>query len=562
MLVSLHVKNMALIREEEVTFGPGLNILTGETGAGKSIIIGSVNIALGTGSFKEYVPEGEERALVELVFETDRISALNLLKEQDIPCEDGQIVITRKYQNGRTVNRVNQESVTIGFIRTLAGELLDIHGQHQHQSLLYPRYHRLFLDRFAAKELGDWPDRCARAYEEYRNITKEIGNVQMDEAQRRRQIDLLRFQVQEIEDAALRKGEDDQLEKEFRLMSNGQKIMDALRSVQEIFSGDNGADERISRGVRELLGVSDLDEPIGELAGELSQIEDLMNSFGRDLASYIDDFSYDDQEFYRISSRLDLINQLKSKYGRSLEEVLNWQEKANEKLEMLCDLEGHLERLKKRQEKAGQELNECAGQITRIRKAAAAVLEEKIRRALGDLNFADVRFEISFEDREPAADGKDEICFMISTNPGMPLRALQDTASGGELSRIMLALKSVMASEDEIGTLIFDEIDTGISGRTAQKVSEKMALIAGDHQVICITHLAQIAAMADQHYLIVKEVADGQTATHIRELDEEESIEELTRILGGAVITQAVRDSAAEMKQLAREVKKKEGSRS
>lgn len=555
MLTNLHVKNMALIQDMEVAFGPGLNIITGETGAGKSIVIGSVNVALGTGNFKEYVPAGIGYALSELTFVTDNEAVLRRMEEMDLPTEDGQIVISRKYQNGRSISRVNGETVSLSFIRELAGDLIDIHGQHEHQSLLYPRFHLMLLDEFAKAELGSLREDCRAAYEAYRSVSAQLSHALEEGADRTKQMDFLNYEIAEIEGAALRAGEDEELEREYARMSHGQKIMEAL-SETALLTGSDGAGDAISRAVRVLSGVTQYDGALCGLEEQLLQVEDLMNGFERELTDYMEDFSYDEQEFYRVSQRLDTVNRLKAKYGRTIADIFAYQKEKQEKLEQLTDYEAYLDALARKKNECGKTLAEVAARISAIRKKYAETLAGQIRVSLEELNFSNVQFSIAFRELpEPGANGADEVCFMISTNPGMPLRPLQEVASGGELSRIMLAIKAVMAGQDAIGTLIFDEIDTGISGRTAQKVSEKMAVIARNHQVICITHLAQIAAMADTHLMIEKQVENGSTATAVRLLDEEESVQELARILGGARITGAVYENAREMKELAERIK-------
>lgn len=557
MLISLHVKNMALIQEEEIEFGPGLNILTGETGAGKSIIIGSVNVALGTGSFKEYVPEGAEYALVELVFETGNPEVLRRMEEMNIPVEDGQVAISRKYQRGRSISRVNGETVNISFIRELAQGLIDIHGQHQHQSLLYPKFHLALLDEFAREDLGSRKAECESACQEYRQVSRQLEAALAEESGREKQMDFLRYEIEEIEAASLRPGEDEELEQEYTRMSHGQKITEALTEVYQMVGYEGGAGDLVGRAVRDLGSVAGFDSGLSDLYQELMQMEDMMNDFGRSLSGYMDDFSYDEQTFYQIGQRLDLINHLKSKYGKTIEEIFAYQQEKQEKLEQLTDYEAYVASLRQKKEESYRKLLAVAEEISSIRKKHAVLLAEEIRKSLVELNFLDVQFTIEFQRlKEPGSTGMDEVCFMISTNPGMPLRPLQETASGGELSRIMLAIKAVMAEKDAIGTLIFDEIDTGISGRTAQKVSEKMAVIARSHQVICITHLAQIAAMADTHFSIEKHARDGVTSTCVARLDGEESIRELARILGGVQITDTVYQSAREMKELAETTKK------
>ena len=557
MLVSLHVKNMALIEEQEVAFGPGLNIMTGETGAGKSILIGSLNVALGAGSFKDYVPEGADYALVELVFVTENRETLERLEKMDIPVEEGQVVISRKYQNGRSISRINGETVNQSLIRELAAGLIDIHGQHQHQSLLYPKNHLRILDEFAREDLGDKKAVCQKNWEEYRSVCRELEEALAEDADRAKQIDFLHFEIQEIEDASLRPGEDQELEEAYSRMANSQKIMEALSEARQFVGAEGGAWELAGRAARALGIVSGYGKELEDLQGELMQVEDLLGDLDRGLASCGENFTWDEEEFYRIGQRLDLINHLKAKYGKNIQDIFAYLEEKQEKLNRLTDYENYLETLRQKKQQLKERLCRVAEEISAVRKKHGKILAETIRSSLQDLNFPDVQFELDFQKlEEPGPLGMDEVCFMISMNPGMPLRPLQEVASGGELSRIMLAIKAVMAGKDEIETLIFDEIDTGISGRTAQKVSEKMAVIAGTRQVICITHLAQIAAMADWHLAIEKRVEKGRTITGVRRLNRQEQVEELARILGGVEITDAVRLNADEMKDMAERTKK------
>ncbi len=556
MLVGLHVKNMALLKEAEIELGAGLNILTGETGAGKSLIIGSVNIALGTGSFKDYVSEGTDDSLVELIFHTDNREVLAKLDEAGIPAEEGQVILSRKYHNGRSISRVNAETVPLAFVRQLAAGLIDVHGQHEHQSLLYPAFHLMLLDRFAGPAMQGKLSECRTLHKAYRDVLAQLDEAVLDEQERVKQMDLLSYEIREIEQAGLTEGEDEKLEKEYLRLGNARKIIGSLGEAAGLINASDGAGDMLSRAVRLISSVGDVDEQLEQLARQASEAEDLLTDLSRDVSAYLDDFTYDEQTYYETGQRLDEINHLKSKYGKSIDEILSYAEEQQEKLDKLNDYEAYLASLQQQRAAALAALNKKAGEISELRSSAAARLEPRITGALRDLNFLDVQFKINFEKmKEPAANGYDQVCFLISVNPGTPLRPLQDTASGGELSRIMLAIKSVMAGEDQVETLIFDEIDTGISGRTAQKVSEKMAVIAKDHQVICITHLAQIAAMADSHYEIAKETDGKDTATKVRLLDREQSVEELARILGGARITDAVMTSAGEMKEMADKLK-------
>ena len=552
------MKNMALIEEEKIEFGDGLNILTGETGAGKSILIGSLGVALGSGSFKDFVPENTDHASVELIFETQSGRVKVWLEEYDIPDMDGQIIISRSFRKGRSISRINGEVVPIGLVRELSSDLIDIHGQHEHQSLLYPKYHLQLVDDFAGEELEKKKERCRMLYQAYASASQKLKEALRDAGDRAKNMDFISFEVSEIDDAGLHLGEDEELENRFRFLSNAQKIMEALSVVQRLTDGDGETDasSQISRASGELSAVASYDEELMQLQSTLSDAEGMLSDFTRALSGYIDAFSYDEQEFSEVSNRLDLINHLKMKYGRTIEDILSYRDARQQELDRLSNFDAYVSGLKAEVEKSRKELLEVCGDITALRKTSAEKLTEQIVRSLRDLNFLDVRFEIHFEKlKEPSGNGMDEASFLISMNPGLPLRPLQHVASGGELSRIMLGIKTVMAKKDEIECLIFDEIDTGISGRTAQKVSEKMAQLSRDRQVIAITHLAQIASMADVHFLIEKRSEDGKTHTGVRQLTGEEITDELARILGGVQITDAVRATAAEMKRMADEKK-------
>ncbi len=557
MLTSLHVKNMALIREAEVEFGPGLNILTGETGAGKSILIGALSLALGIGNFRDYIPEDADYALAELVFTTDSPRALDLLDQEDIPAEDGMIILTRRYRGGRSTSKVNGETVPVSFVRTLAEELIDIYGQHEHQSLLYEKNHLGILDSFAKKETAPKLALIREQHAAYLSAKREWEQACTSDQDRAKELDFLRYEINEIRAAALHPGEDEELESSYRRMANSQKIMEALAAAAVLTGADGaGAADEIGRAARTLSSVRGYDEELEALCSTLADMDSLLADFNRSLSSCMEDMVFDEQELHRVEERLDLINRLKSKYGNSIGEILTACEEREARVEQLLNYESYLDTLRQTYESAKAAFFATARELSEIRRRNAPVLAGKIREELRDLNFPDVQFEIEVTDLpEPGGTGADAVCFRISLNPGVPLRPLDCVASGGELSRIMLAIKTVMAGEDHIETLIFDEIDAGISGRTAQKVSEKMAYLAKTHQILCITHLAQIASMADRHYIIEKKTAENRTATDIHLLTEEESIRELARILGGAKITDTVMENAREMRALALENK-------
>ena len=558
MLTHLHVKNLALIREVEIDFTEGLNILTGETGAGKSIVIGSVSLALGGKVSREMVRPGADYGLAELVFLVNREKQKEKLLELGITPEEDQVIISRKISDGRSINKINGETVTLSQLRETASLLIDVHGQHEHQSLLQKKKHLEILDEFAKEELGPVKEKLAGAFQNWKKLKKQLQEAQMDEESRLREISLLEFEMDEIGKAELVPGEDEELERRYRRMTNARKLMEAAGSAYALtgYEEESGAGAVIGRAVRELQSAASFDEELSGLASLLSDVDGLLNDFNREMSDYLTSLEFDEKEFSETEERLNLLNYLKSRYGHTLEEILSYQEKQEQRLAALQDYDRYLQDLEAQLKKAEEELQDLCAEASGIRQRYGKMLCEKIKEHLIDLNFLNVEFEMAFEELpEYTAQGKDSAEFLISTNPGEPLRPLMKIASGGELSRIMLAIKTVLADRDEIDTVIFDEIDVGISGRTAQKVSEKMMLIGRTRQVICITHLAQIAAMADSHYRIEKQVEEGETRTQIRRLSEKESIEELARILGGAEITDAVTKNAEEMRALALERK-------
>lgn len=533
-------------------FSPGLNILTGETGAGKSIIIGAVNVALGAAGFKGFAREDAEYALVEMVFSVENERIRERLMELDIPMEDDQVIITRKLTKGRSVSKINGETVPVSRIRAVAEVLIDIHGQHEHQSLLYRKNHLGIVDEYAKEELAPFLEKNEVLYREWQQKKKELSELMADEAGRAKEMDFLRFEVGEIDGAGLLEGEDERLEEQYRRMTEGKKIAEAASEVLSLLSGDGGAAELTGRAIRSLSPLAVFDREISGLSDQLYDIDNLLGDFNRELSDYAESLTFDGEEFCRVEERLDFINHLKSKYGDTISDILAYREEKQNRLDVLENYDTCLAKLRNEYGACQEKLMKNSEKLSEIRKKYAGELNQRIKEALRDLNFLHVEFDTVFDRLEqPGAAGFDDICFVISTNPGEALKPLQDVASGGELSRIMLAIKAVLADKDATETLIFDEIDVGISGRTAQKVSEKMALIAKSHQVICITHLAQIASQADGHYCIEKKVENQATSTSIRKLSEEESILELARILGGAQITPTVLESAREMRKLA-----------
>ncbi len=554
MLVHLHVRNLALIEDIEVEFGPGLNILTGETGAGKSILLGSMQLILGGRSAKDMIRTGASNALVELLFQVENPRAEASLREFGVETSDGQVLLTRKLMDGRSINKINGETCTVAQMKAAASCLLDIHGQHEHQSLLYQDKQLEILDIYGKEEIFPAKDNVQTAYKKYRDCKRQLDELDIDEEQRNRERAFLEFEINEIESAQLVSGEDEELEKRYCKLNNGRKILETLQGVRDLtgYESGAGAGESVGNAVREISRVTEYDTQLDSMASALQEIDGLLNDFNRELASYVDDLNFDDEAFYETEKRLDTINGLKAKYGRTIEDIQEYCLKQKQKLENLDKYEERFHEAEENLKKSREELETVSYKLSVIRQKYSQMLTDKITEGLKDLNFLDVQFQITFRRRkEYTAGGFDDIEYEISTNPGESLKPLGKIVSGGELSRIMLAIKAILADRDQIETLIFDEIDTGISGRTAQKVSEKMAVIGRCHQVLCITHLPQIAAMADTHFEIEKHQKDNETITEIHPLEGDDSVRELARLLGGAEITQAVFDNAKEMKELA-----------
>jgi len=558
MLISLHVKNLALISETEVNFGDGLNILSGETGAGKSILIGSINLALGARADKDFIRTGAEYALVELVFQITDIQLLQEIKALEIPIEeDGMIIIQRKIQQNRNIFKICGETATTKQIKALSELLIDIHGQHEHQSLLYKKNHMEILDSFAGDELAAVKNQIKEKYHQYTKLIKELEELKGDDGAKAKELSLAEFEYNEIEEAALVEGEDEELESSYRRMSNSRQIVEAAAHAYQLTgSGDPSASEAVGHAVRDLRSVESYDDKARELADELENIDALLNDFNRGIAEYMADMEFDGEVFAQTQERLNLLNHLKLKYGDSITAVLAYQSNLAERIERLKNADAYKAQLESELEKLDKELRALCRKASKIRTKEASKLAKDMVAALTDLNFLDVKFEIQVREKEEiTAAGFDDVEFMISTNPGEPLKSLGSVASGGELSRIMLAIKTVLASRDRIPTMIFDEIDTGISGKTAWKVSEKLGTLAASHQIICITHLPQIAAMADSHYKIAKQAVDNKTVTDIVQMSETEIIDELARMLGSDEITDTVRENARELIQTAKNKK-------
>ena len=549
MLLELHVRNLALIERADVEFGQGLNILTGEPGAGKSIILGSVNLALGKKASRDMIRQGEEYAYIELLFSVTEPEKVQALKELEVYLpEDGTLIISRKIMGTRSISRLNDETVTAARLKTITSLLLDIHGQHDHQSLLYKSKHLEILDDYLRHDTQPVKQKIADMYSSYTKLQKKMQSFYEDEESRIREADFLRFEIEEIENAGLKEGEEEELTVSHRRFVNGQKIIEALSKAYEAVQVTDLGD-----ALKHVAQAAEYEEGLGPIRDQLFDAEAILSDAAREISSYMDSLNFDEEEFARIESRLDQIRNLQAKYGGTVSQVLKSLEEKKKRLEVLENFDFLKQETEKQVEIARNQLESYCEQLSEMRKSASEKLVKEIKESLLDLNFIDVEFEMEFKRLDHyTPEGYDEAEFMISTNPGEPVKPLGMVASGGELSRIMLAIKTVLADSDDIPTLIFDEIDTGISGRTAQKVSEKLRYIARLRQVICITHLPQIAAMADCHFEIAKKAKDNRTSTVIRRLSEEEMVMELARLLGGVKITDAVLKNAKEMKKMAK----------
>ena len=557
MLESIQVKNVALIDMAEVEFGEGLNILTGETGAGKSILLSSVQLALGAKADKGLIRTGAEFASVTLTFLPDD-EQKERLKDLDIDCEDDILVLQRRIYPNKSVCKINGENVILKTMQSVAQLLIDIHGQREHQAILKADVQEEMLDSYAMDEISGDLQRMRELYGDYKKLKLQYEELANQDTDYTRELDFARFELDEIEKAELTEGEDEKLQEQYERLSNAKKIQDSVGSVQEILGGQNNSLlNEMSMALRTLLPVRDYDEELADAYTQLSDVEMVLQDCIHSLDRYLDHFEMDASDLQRISDRLNLINHLKDKYGSHMEDIFQYAQTLSEKISRMENREQTLVSLQNQMEELLSSYDELSQSLYEKRKKACMELSEKMTQAMVDLNFEQCRFEVFCEhDKEHRKkNGCDSIAFMISLNPGEPLKPLANVASGGELSRIMLAVKTIFADKDRTGTLVFDEIDSGISGKTAWKVSEKLAVLRKEHQVICITHLPQIAAMADCHFCIRKSTTDNRTSTSVHRLTEEESIAEIGRLLGTDELTDAVLQNATEMKNMAKQTK-------
>ncbi len=555
MLERLHIKNIAVIDEAEIEFNTGFNVLTGETGAGKSIIIDSINMVLGERTSKSIIRNGEKKAVVEAMFSVDNPKAIAILEENGIDTEDGMVILYRDINiDGKSLCKINGSMTTASGIREIANTLINIHGQQDNQSLLAPSSHINFLDSYA--RLYSMIEEYKTEYYKVNEITDKINSLKFDEREKERQTDLYSFQIEEIENAKLVIGEDQQLTERRKFISGISKISDTLNSSYNLlYSSDRNVYDTLSSVTNSFSGITEYDEKLKEIYERLNSTAIELEDTIYQIRDYRDGMDFDESEADTIEARLDLINTLKRKYGNTIEEIIEYKNDIQDKLYTITKSDEEIIRLNSELHKAIEKRNKTASEITDIRKKNAAELSVKICKELADLDMSRVKFDVQIKKCEYNKNGCDSVEFLISVNAGEPLKPLSKIASGGEMSRIMLAIKSIFADFDPVDTLIFDEIDTGVSGRAAQKIAEKINKISINKQILCITHLAQIAAMAKTHFLIEKNVIGEHTYTSVNPLDGISRKNELARIIGGAEITDTTIQAASEMIEMAEKIR-------
>ncbi|PTX17049.1 DNA replication and repair protein RecN [Halanaerobium congolense] len=559
MLSDLQVKNFALINKVNINFKKGLNILSGETGAGKSIIIGALDLLLGARANTDVIRSGKEAAYISAFFQPEELTIINkILTEAGIEKEDSGILIAREIrENGRNRTLINGQLATLKIVKKISRYLIDIHGQHEHQLLLDPGSHLMILDAFIGQEIQPLKNNIKSLYQELNKVQKELAEIEIDDSQRARELDIINFQIDEIEEASLMKGEYEDLKEEYKSLSHAEEIYRVVAELISALSGDDysekGIMDRLAVLKNKFVEIEDYNQRLKKLNKKFADIYYSLEEFVFDLGDFESAFNYDEQRIAIISDRLDLINTLLRKYGEDIETVLSYLEELYQKRDKLENIEEKISSLTKKNNKFKKEILKKSGELSQLRKEYAKKLEVKLKAELKDLAMEDVRFKVDFKQKEITADGTDQIEFLISPNRGEDLKSLTKIASGGELSRIMLSLKTITAALDQVDTLIFDEVDSGVGGNTAAKMAAKLSQIAAERQIICITHLPQLASAANHHFLIKKERGENRTFTKIYALDKDERVAEIARMIGGATITDKTLAHAEEMVLLAKD---------
>lgn len=536
MILELFIKNVAVIEKLNIDFKGGMSVLTGETGAGKSIIIDSINMILGNKADKSLIRYGEEKAEVSAIFDVNS-ELLKILNENGIECEDNQLIISRTISaEGKSISRMNGIPYPLSFIREISPFLINIHGQHDNQALLTPSKHITFLDAYAGA--GDKLSEYKELYSKLRDAKKRLEALALDENERIRRVDLLEYQTQEIENAELKDGEEEELFQRREIIQNAERIAISAQEAKEaLYSGDNGcAYNGIYSAISALERIVGIDEKIDKAHSTLTDILYSVQDIAYDVSAFGEAAEYNENALNEIEERLDTYSKIKRKYGKTVLEIKEFYDKASEELNSLQSIDENIEKTKAEISKIEESITACAKELTYLRKRTGLLLQEKIEKSLYELNMEQARFKVEISDSEEfLADGKDIVEFLISSNAGEPLKPLVKIASGGELSRVMLAVKSILAECDGVDTLIFDEIDTGVSGSAAQKIADKLSKISNTKQVVCITHHPSLAAISDNHYFIEKNTEDGKTKTTVRRLDFDERVLEIARITGGEI---------------------------
>ena len=546
MLSLLHIENIAVIEGADISFDRGFNVLTGETGAGKSIVIDAISAILGERAYRDMIRTGTQKASVRAVF--TEVPELSWFAENGVDYDPETVIQREIFLDGKNVCRVNGSLVSVAILRKLGIQLINIHGQHDSASLFDEDNHLSFLDAFG--DTGPAREDYAEKYRAVAELRRQIDRMSMDEGEKLRRMETLRYQIAEIEKANLEPGEDDALEERRKLLQNAEKLSDGMEEAVEcLYGGDDsdGAAGLLAQAERALARISRFSDAFSEYHDRVADLMYQVQDAARDVMAARDDLSYSADELERIEERLDIIHKLRRKYGTDCEEILSYLEKAKKELDEIEFADDHLERLKKKLEKAEKTAWDAALALRKRRKEAAAAMSERILTELSELDMPGVKFSCEFKELELTPGGADAVAFFMSANAGEALKPMAKVASGGELARIMLAMKNVLAEKDQVGTLIFDEVDTGVSGRAAQKVARKLQSVARHKQVLCVTHLPQMAALADTHLLIAKEQRGGRTYTTVTPLDLEGRKRELARIIGGEKITETTLKSAGEM---------------
>ncbi len=545
MLLEMNIRNIALIERLRVEFSEGLNVMTGETGAGKSIVIDSVNLALGGRADRDLIRTGADKASVQALFdvrENERVA--ELLESWGYEAEDGYLTVTRELSaSGRNLCRIGGAVATLAQIKQVTGLLVELHGQHEHQELMSSSRHMSILDAFGDPAHREKMKRVQSLYSEYMQVKGEMDALAAELRERTLTMDVLSRQLEEIKVLKIKRGEDEKLERQFRLMENAEKISSGVeRAYHLVYAGSDRApsvQEALRKAASAMSAIADLDDRFAEMSRRLDEMFYQAQDAGYELQDMMETLDFDPAAFDKIGARLTALEQMKRKYGPTLDEVIEFRDASELRLNALQQGDERMDELKERMAEVDRQMMEACRSLTASRRLLAAQFEKDVTAQLSELGMSKVRFQVRFlipeQDKQRLSpQGADAVEFLISPNPGEPLKPLSSTASGGELSRVMLAIKAVMADREQVGTMIFDEVDTGVSGRMAQVVGEKMASIGKCRQVIAVSHLPQIAALGNAHYLVEKTVADGRTVSSVKKLDDEGRVKELSRMVGGA----------------------------